>query len=232
MKLGPLYVIADTSVQSNFSPDTLVRAALAGGADVIQLRAKGWASSSAGWAAPESPMVTGSCGSTRALIEIARECGALCRRARVPFLVNDRVDIAWAADADGVHLGDDDMPLAPARALLGPHRILGASADNIEQILARVSEGADYCGIGPVFPTSTKRDAGPVLGLEELARAVKASPVPLVAIGGITMERIPEVAATGVYAIALVSAVCAADDPEDATRRARELWLRATERPA
>ena len=203
---GPIYVVTDTTVQSRFSHLQLVRAALAGGADIIQLRMKE--------------------GSTRSILEVARECSALCRRAHVPFLVNDRTDIAWAADADGVHLGDDDLPLSLARSLLGPHRILGASADNIEDVIARGREGADYCGIGPVFDTSTKTDAGPVLGIDNLARSVDGSPVPLVAIGGMTLERIAEVAATGVHAVALVSAICAADDPEAATRRARELWIR------
>lgn len=224
MKLGPVYVITDTTLRPDVSHLSLVRAALAGGADVIQLRDKLRTSGSLGH--QPSPLTT------RALLATAREAAALCRRTGTTFLIDDRIDVAWAADADGVHLGDDDLPLAPARALLGPHRLLGASADGLDDVLARAAEGADYCGIGPVFPTMTKTDTGPVLGLEALARIAAAAPIPLVAIGGIGLAQIAEVAATGVHAVALVSAICGAADPEAATRRAREEWIRGGGRMA
>ncbi|MEZ4647240.1 MAG: thiamine phosphate synthase [Candidatus Eisenbacteria bacterium] len=222
MKLGPIYVITDTSVQSRYSHAELVAAALAGGADVVQLRMKFAATGESG---ARTASAVGP--STREIVDVARTCAALCRRVHVPFLVNDRVDVAWTVDADGVHLGDDDLPLPSARSLLGPHRILGASADSIGDVLARAREGADYCGVGPVFPTSTKSDTGPVLGLDGLAAVVAASPIPLVAIGGITLDRIHDVARTGVAAVAIVSAICAAESPESATREAKALWLAA-----
>lgn len=223
MKLGPIYVITDTTMRPGSSHLSLVRAALSGGADTVQLRDKPAAHREPG--PIERSPAAGSL-STRAFLAAVREAAALCRRAGVPLIVNDRTDVAWAADADGVHLGDGDLPLGLARALLGPRRILGASADTLEDVLARAAEGADYCGIGPVFPTSTKSDAGPVLGLDGLARIVAASPIPLVAIGGISLERLPDVAATRVHAAALVSAICAAEDPEAATRLAKEAWRR------
>ncbi|MCA9755708.1 MAG: thiamine phosphate synthase [Candidatus Eisenbacteria bacterium] len=236
MKHGPIYVITDTTVQNRFTHAELTAAVLAGGAGVVQLRMKpavgvapamSATPATSATAAPPATTATAGAPATRELVDTARVCAALCRRARVPFLVNDRVDVAWAADADGVHLGDDDLPLQSARHLLGPHRILGASADSIDDVLARAREGADYCGIGPVFPTSTKTDTGPVLGLDGLAAVVAASPIPLVAIGGITLDRIADVARTGVAAVAIVSAICAADSPEAATREANGLWRSA-----
>lgn len=222
MKIGPIYVITDATLRPGASHLTLVQAALAGGADVIQLRDKPRAASGS---CPAAPPLT-----TRALLATAREAGGLCRRAGTTFLVDDRVDVAWAADADGVHLGDDDLPLTVARALLGPHRLIGASADGIDDILARAAEGADYCGIGPVFPTATKSDTGPVLGLDALTHIAAAAPIPLVAIGGIGLEQIAAVAATGVHAVALVSAIWGARDPEAAIRQAREEWTRGRRR--
>ena len=199
-RIGRLHIITDTTLQSRFSHRELAQLALAGGAEVVQYRRK------------ES--------STRVLLEEAVALRALCR-GRARLIINDRADVALLADADGVHLGDQDLPLPLARDLLGPLRILGGSADNAEEAMARAAEGADYCGIGPVFPTGSKKDTGPLLGLEGLARAVQQARIPLIAIGGITLENLPEVLATGVHGVAILSAVCCAQDPAAATAEFR-----------
>ncbi len=202
IRIGRIHVLTDSLLQTRFDHVTLARLALEAGADTIQYRRKQ--------------------GETRVLIREAEAIRDLCRRRGVPLIVNDRVDVAWAADADGVHLGAGDFPISLARDLLGPHRTIGGSGDNAEEALACGREGADYIGIGPVFATSSKADAGPVLGLEGLARAVRASEVPLVAIGGITIENLASVFETGVHGVAVLSAVCLAEDPAAAVARMRE----------
>lgn len=137
--------------------------------------------------------------------------------------MNDRVDVAWAADADGVHLGAGDLPAALARELLGPHRIIGCSGDNAEEALACGCLGADYVGIGPVFPTGSKADAGLLLGLDGLARAVRESRVPLIAIGGIAVDNLASVLETGVHGVAVLSAVCRSDDPAGTVAKLRAI---------
>ena len=199
MRIGRLHIITDTAIQDRWSAQDLAARALEAGADVIQFRDKA--------------------ATTHAALQQAMAIAESCRRKRAQFIVNDRADIAWAADASGVHLGDDDLPLELGRRLLGPDRILGASADNADDVRARASQGADYVGVGPVFSTSSKRDTGPVLGLEGLARAVQASSIPVIAIGGIDATNLAEVLATGVHGVAVLSAVCCADDPREATEQ-------------
>jgi len=203
IRIGRLHILTDRSLQERWSHLELARAALEGGADTVQYRSKG--------------------GSTRSMILEAAEIRELCRRRGTPLIVNDRVDVAIAADADGVHLGDDDFPLTLARDLLGPHRILGGSSDDAEQAAQRRLDGADYAGIGPVFATASKRDTGPVLGLDGLARAVRASGIPLIAIGGIGPENLASVLATGVHGVAILGAICLADDPAAAVARLRQI---------
>ena len=123
-----------------------------------------------------------------------------------------------ATEADGVHLGQDDFPIPLARQLLGEGRIIGGSAATMEEARKCLSEGADYVGFGPVYPTSSKEDAGPVSGIDLLREVVEAIPLPIIAIGGITAENIPEVVRGGARGIAVISAVCCQDDPEAATR--------------
>lgn len=129
------------------------------------------------------------------------------------FIVNDRCDIALAVDADGVHVGQEDLPVTEARAIMGPSKLIGLSTHTIDQVKAATRSDADYLGFGPVFPTSTKADHEPVVGVEGL-RAVRAvTDRPIVAIGGIGLEQIPAVMAAGADAVAVLSAVWAADDP-------------------
>jgi thiamine-phosphate pyrophosphorylase len=197
-QIGELHILTDTVLQSRFSHMEITRLAIAGGADTIQYRQKS--------------------GSTREMIEIARNMKRLCSETGVTFIVNDRLDVAIAAEADGVHLGQDDFPIPMARGLLGEDRIIGGSASTLDEARKCLSEGADYVGFGPVYPTSSKDDAGPVSGIDILKQVVEIIPLPIIAIGGVGAENIPDVMRAGAHGIAVISAVCCQDDPEEATR--------------
>ena len=137
----------------------------------------------------------------------------------VPFIVNNRIDLALALDADGVHIGQRDLPVPAVRAMIGPDRILGLSVSNADQLRAVDAALVDYLGMGPVFPTISKLNAPPVLGVDGFAALASQSPLPVVAIGGLDAERAPLVRATGAASgIAVVSAICGAEDPEAAAR--------------
>ena len=137
----------------------------------------------------------------------------------VPFIVNNRIDLALALDADGVHIGQRDLPVPAVRAMIGPDRILGLSVSNADQLRAVDAALVDYLGMGPVFPTISKLNAPPVLGVEGFTALASQSPLPVVAIGGLHSERARLVRATGAAAgIAVVSAICGAEDPEAAAR--------------
>lgn len=196
--IGKLHILTDVVLQSRFSHVELVSLAIAGGADTIQFRQKS--------------------GSTREMIQVVRKMKALCAQAGVQLIVNDRIDVAIAAEADGVHLGQDDFPIPLARELLGKSRIIGGSAATMEEAQKCLSEGADYVGFGPVYPTTSKDDAGPVSGIDILKRVVETTPLPIIAIGGVSAENTPEVMRTGALGIAVISAVCCQEDPEGATR--------------
>ena len=209
-----VYVITDRHLVGERSLVDVVRAAIQGGATVIQLREK--------------------MASTREMIELGRALLTVTRPARVPLIVNDRVDVALAIDADGVHVGQTDIPAAVARRMLGPDRILGVSAETVDQARAAERDGADYLGVGDVYGTTTKPDAGPPIGLKGLQEVAAAVSIPVVGIGGITPENAAAVIEAGAAGVAVVSAVMAAADPETATRRlARAVeQARAGGRPA
>jgi thiamine-phosphate pyrophosphorylase len=202
-KVGRLHVLTDTDLQNCFSHIELAELAIAGGADTIQFRQKS--------------------GETIQMIRIAEQIQALCKRAGVSFIINDRVDVAIASRADGVHLGQGDFPIPLARKLLGEGAIIGGSAGNAEEAQKCFLEGADYIGFGPVYPTSSKEDAGPVSGLDLLRQVVEKIPLPIIAIGGINKDNTLSVRETGAYGIAVISAVCCEKDPEEATRCLRRL---------
>jgi thiamine-phosphate pyrophosphorylase len=198
-KLRGLYAIADEA--SRHSPLALVEAFVRGGASVVQLRLK---TTPAG-----------------ELLRIARASVELCRPAGVLLLVNDRPDVARLADADGVHLGQEDLPVAEARRVLGPAALVGVSTHSDAEIDAAVAAGADSLGFGPIYATRSKPGAvlPPPHGLAGLSRAVKrAGAVPVVAIGGITAATAPSVLAAGAAAVAAIGELCGADDPELAAR--------------
>jgi thiamine-phosphate diphosphorylase len=159
--------------------------------------------------------------STRGMIEEAAELCRVCRTAGVPFIVNDRIDVALAVDADGVHVGQDDMPASGARGLIGRRKILGVSAGSVEEARKAVDDGADYIGASPVFSTPTKPDAPPPLGVEGLRRMARAVDIPVVAIGGINAANAAAMMEAGAAGIAVVSAIVAAEDVEAAARALR-----------
>ena len=202
-KIGKFHVLTDTCLQNRFSHVELAELAIAGGADTIQFRQKE--------------------GATRMMIRAAEQMQDLCKKAGVTFIINDRVDVAVASHADGVHLGQDDFPIPLARRLLGEEAIIGGSAGSMEEARKCLLEGADYVGFGPVYPTTSKEDAGPAAGLSLLKQIVETIPLPIIAIGGITADNTPPVIKTGVHGIAVISAVCCQKDPRDAAKCLRRL---------
>lgn len=200
-KIGKFHVLTDTRLQKNFSHIELAEMALAGGADTIQFRSKS--------------------GDTRKLIETAIQIRAMCLRAGVPLIINDRVDVAIASGADGVHLGQDDFPIPLARKLLGPDAIIGGSGGDMDETLKCLSDGADYIGSGPVYGTNSKPDAGEATGIENIRLLAKEIPLPIIAIGSVGVRNIQELLDAGAHGIAVISAVCLADDPKAAARKFR-----------
>ena len=199
--VGRLHVITDYHLQQQWPHAELAQLAIRGGADSIQFRQKH--------------------GGVRDMLVGARKVRDVCRDASTPLVVDDRLDIALAVEADGVHLGQRDFPIDEARCLLGPEVIIGATATTAEQAVQAHDEGADYIGFGPVFETQSKRNPKSVKGLEQLAQACEAIPIPVVAIGGITHDRVRSVVEAGAHGIAVLSAVARANQPDRATARFR-----------
>jgi thiamine-phosphate pyrophosphorylase len=187
-----LYAIVDPAACLGCDPVGVAAAILRGGCAILQLRDK--------------------TSSDRRVLELARAIAPLCRGAGVPFVVDDRLDVALACDADGVHVGQDDLPLADARRL-APDLVIGVSTHGPSQRRAAEDGGADLVGFGPVFATRTKENPDPVVGLEALAATVRVARVPVVAIGGISEENVDRVIAAGAPLYAVISAVCGASDP-------------------
>jgi len=187
-----LYCITGANYHPGRSVVDVVEQALIGGADIIQLRDK--------------------TSSKQDIRENAHKLRQLTKRYGVPLIINDHIDIALEVDADGVHLGQDDLSLAEARQLLGPDRIIGISTHSIEQGLAAQAGGADYIGVGPVYPTGTKpgRAAVTTSYVQEAAAQIR---IPFVAIGGITLGNVDTVIAAGAKRICAVSEIVGADDP-------------------
>ena len=193
-----LYVVLDRAAARGRDLDDILAAAIDGGCRMVQLREKEWPSGR--------------------LLRLAERLLVRARRAGITFIVNDRVDLAVALGADGVHLGQDDLPARAARPLLAPGMILGVSTHSLAQAYAASEDGADYIAIGSMFATATKPDfelVGPAL-LRELRPAIR---VPLVGIGGITIDNVGDVVRAGADGVAVISAVCGAPDPTAATRR-------------
>lgn len=193
-----LYLVADPEhARGDFFGS--VEAALQGGVTLVQLRAKKL--------------------TDRELLEHASLLRDMCSRHGAVFVVNDRVDIALATGADGVHLGVDDMPLEAARRLGSPGFLIGYSPETDQQIRSAGGRGADYLGIGPVFGTSSKSDAGEALGLTEFARRLELGELPAVGIGGITSANARSVLEAGASGIAVISALLGAINPAEAARQ-------------
>lgn len=192
-----LYLVTDPEMTARRGVVETVAAAVAGGVTIVQLRDK--------------------TGPARALAESGRALLKLLRPLGVPLLVNDRLDVAYAIDADGVHIGQDDLPPATARTLLGAQAIIGLSLTDDTQ-LGTIDDAVDYVGLGPIFATGTKSDAAPALGEAAFAAIRRRIAPPVVAIGGITVENTARTIAAGADGIAVVSAICAAADPQAAAR--------------
>ncbi len=198
-----LYLVTDRGLSMGRDMVDVVREAVAGGVTMVQLREK------------DCPM--------RDFVALGRELVALLRPSGVPLIINDRVDVALACDADGVHIGQSDMPFDIARRLLGPDRIIGLSVESMDDIVAANALDVDYVGVSPVFATSTKTDTARPFGLDGLREAVRLSVHPTVAIGGMNARTAADVMACGTDGIAVVSAIVNAASPRDAARELIEL---------
>ncbi len=201
-----LYVVTDRGLSKGLPDSEVARMAYEGGADVVQLRMK----DADGREMLEQALL---------IREIADE---YCKF----FIVNDRVDIAMASGADGVHLGQSDIPLTVARDLMGDDAIIGVSVDNVEQAIEAEENGADYVGVGAIFKTSTKPDACQGVGLDAIFSIREAVDIPIVAIGGINRGNIQDVIKAGADSAAVVSAVVAQDDIRAAAHELRDLILK------
>ena len=199
MKTVPrLHVVTDATLAPHLGHLELARLALAGGADCVQFREK------RPW-------------TTRALLDVAVPIAQACAAANALAIVDDRVDVAFAAGA-GAHIGRDDLDAATARRILGPTALLGGTANSYAEAARVWQTEVDYLGVGPIFGTTSKAQPAPTMGLETLARIARDCPKPVIAIGGIRAERIGEVIAAGAHGVAVLSEVVAADDPTAATR--------------
>lgn len=197
-----LYAVTDRSWLNGQTLYEQVEQALKGGVTLVQLREKGLGAEQ--------------------FLQEARQIQQLCRRFGVPLIINDSIEVALAVDADGVHLGQDDANAAQARQLLGKDKIIGVSAHNVQEALQAVQDGADYLGSGAVFGSGTKTNVStlPIQTLREICSAV---PIPVVAIGGITEQNLQQLSGSGIAGAAVVSAIFAQENIEEAAIRLRGL---------
>ncbi len=201
-----LYLVLDANLCK--TPEGMAetaKLAVEAGATVVQLRAPEW--------------------KKRKQLKAAQLLKKVLENTDVPLIINDHVDIALIVQGDGVHLGQDDLPVSEARALLGPDAIIGLSVGNVQE-METVTAEVDYLGIGPVFPTGTKKDAGTAVGINGLKQLKDMTSLPVVAIGGINQSNAEEVLSTGVNGIAVVSAICGKPDIEEATNKLARLVVK------
>jgi thiamine-phosphate pyrophosphorylase len=177
--------------------------AIQGGVDGIQFRHKG--------------------NYTREQLELTQQLSILCQKATIPFIVNDRADIAKAVDAAGVHLGQTDLPIASARKILGEKKIIGKTSSNLEQAQQAVNEGADYVSFGHIFPTKNKFKSSLPVGLRGLNEACQKIKIPILAVGGIAKENLAAVCQTGVNGVAVISAIATSPNPRLQTQKLKNI---------
>ena len=197
-----LYAVTDRSWLNGQTLYEQVEQALKGGVTLVQLREKGLGAEQ--------------------FLQEARQIQQLCRRFGVPLIINDSIEVAIAVDADGVHLGQDDANAAQARQLLGKDKIIGVSAHNVQEALQAVQDGADYLGSGAVFGSGTKTNVS-TLPMQTLREICSAVPIPVVAIGGITEQNLQQLSGSGIAGAAVVSAIFAQENIEEAAIRLRGL---------
>lgn len=202
-----IYVITDRGLSHGRSEAEVARLAYEGGADIVQLRMK----------------TEGG----KEMLEQAKAIKELADEYAKFFIVNDRVDIAMLSDADGVHLGQNDLPIQEARKLLGDDKLIGVSVRNVDQAIEAFEAGADYIGVGSIFQTNTKPDALQSLGLDALFEIRNAVDIPIVAIGGINRGNIKDVIRSGADAAAVISAVVGQDDISRSVHELRDMVLKA-----
>lgn len=193
-----VYLVTDRIFSRGRTNREVIEAAIRGGVSVVQLREKTL--------------------STRAFVQQGLAIREMVAAHGIALIINDRIDVALAIDADGVHVGQDDMPLALVRRILGPNKIVGLSVNALDQIDDEADALADYLAISPVFFTSTKEDISKPWGLDGIRKARELTGLPLVGIGGISLSNAREVVAAGIDCVAVVTAITSADDPETATR--------------
>ncbi len=198
-----LYLVTDRDLSPGRSLKEIVQKAITGGVTMVQLREKN--------------------ATTREFIQEALAIKVILKHHNVPLIINDRVDVALAVDADGVHIGQNDMSWRMTRRLLGPDKLIGLSVESVEQLEEANKADIDYIGISPVFTTPTKEELETGLGLKGTAKIANKSVHPSVAIGGIKPDNAAEVLNTGVNGISMVSAICSAEDPEAAARELAEI---------
>ena len=199
-----VYLVTDHRNKTDEEFLKIIEEAIKGGTSIVQLREK--------------------TASTKDFYQLALKVKEITSKYDVPLLINDRIDIAIAVDSEGVHIGQDDMPADIARKIIGEDKILGVSASTVEEAKKAEIDGADYIGSGAVFPTATKDDADSV-SKEELNEIVDSIDIPVVAIGGITLENAGTLKDTGIAGFSVVSAIMSADDPKEASQKLREIYL-------
>lgn len=202
-----LYLITDEGLSRGRATVDVVRAAIAGGVDAVQFRGKGLG--------------------VRDQVALATELRRLTQDAGVLFIVNDRADVARIVEADGVHVGPEDLPPDQARLIVGPDRLIGFSASTVSEALWGRDRGTDYLGVGAMYATTTKADAGEPVGPERIRELAAAVALPIVGIGGITADRVAPVIRAGAVGVAVISAIVSAPDVADAARDFKARLLRA-----
>jgi len=198
-----LYVIMDKQLAGNRSYEEIVGEVIKGGADVIQLRDK--------------------LDSKEELIEIGKKLRKITRETGVSFIVNDYPEIAKVVDADGVHIGQEDISFEEAKKIVGENKIVGLSTHNKEQILKAIKLGADYIGVGPVFETASKENPDPIIGVELIKWVSEKCDIPFVAIGGINLNNLDKVLSAGARCIAVISAIMQAENIKLATEQFKKV---------
>ena len=199
-----VYLVTDRRNKTDEEFLNIIEEAIKGGTTIVQLREK--------------------TASTKEFYELALRVKEITSRYDVPLLINDRIDVALAVDSEGVHIGQDDMPADIAREIIGDDKILGVSASTVEEAKKAETDSADYIGSGAVFPTATKDDADSV-SKEELKEIVDSIDIPVVAIGGITVENANTLKGSGIAGFSVVSAIMSAEDPKEASRKLKEIYF-------
>ena len=199
-----VYLVTDRRNKTDEEFLNIIEEAIKGGTTIVQLREK--------------------TASTKEFYDLALKVKEITSKYGVPLLINDRIDIALAVDSEGVHIGQDDMPADIAREIIGEDKILGVSASTVEEAKKAEIDSADYIGSGAVFPTATKDDADSV-SKEELKKIIDSIDIPVVAIGGITVENASTLKSSGIAGFSVVSAIMSAEDPKQASKKLKEIYF-------